>query len=56
LIAGASKAVMSKIMAHDGAAAALATTMAQAAEQAGRQENPTTFRPGAGIPTAEPAT
>jgi limonene 1,2-monooxygenase len=50
LMAGASKAVMSKIMAHDGAAAAMATTMAQMAERAARQETDTTFRPGAGIP------
>jgi limonene 1,2-monooxygenase len=33
LIGGASAAVMSKIMAHEGAAAALATTMAQMAER-----------------------
>ncbi len=50
LMAGASKAVMSKIMSHDGAAAAMATTMAQMAERAARQESDTTFRPGAGIP------
>ena len=55
LMAGASKAVMSKIMAHEGAAAAMATTMAQAAERAARQENDTTFRPGPGIPTADAA-
>jgi len=61
LIGGASAAVMSKIMSHEGAAAALATTMAQMAErQAARQakstadepENDPTFRPGAGLPRA----
>jgi limonene 1,2-monooxygenase len=61
LIGGASAAVMSKIMAHEGAAAALATTMAQMAERqaartakadADQPENDTTFRPGAGLPRA----
>ena len=61
LIGGASAAVMSKIMAHEGAAAALATTMTQMAErQAARRakaaehepENDPTFRPGAGLPSA----
>jgi limonene 1,2-monooxygenase len=52
LMAGASAAVMSKIMSHDGAAAAMATTMAQIAERNQRNENETTFRPGAGLPTA----
>jgi len=61
LIGGASAAVMSKSMAHEGAAAALATTMAQMAErQAARQakstsdepDNDPTFRPGAGLPRA----
>ena len=57
LIGGASAAVMSKILAHDGAAAAMATTMAQMAERAAARaakneepENDTTFRPGAGLP------
>ncbi|MEO5899799.1 MAG: LLM class flavin-dependent oxidoreductase [Ilumatobacteraceae bacterium] len=54
LMAGASKAVMSKIMAHEGAAAAMATTMQQAKERAEREENDPTFRPGAGLPQAEP--
>ena len=35
---GASRAVMSKIMAHDGAAQALATTMEQMAQRARRDE------------------
>ena len=51
LMGAVGKAVMSKIMAHDGAAAALATTLEQrkaAAEaQTSRQ---TEFRPGAGVP------
>jgi limonene 1,2-monooxygenase len=54
LMAGASKAVVSKILAHDGAAAALATTMAQAAQAAADKDAPkqSEFRPGAGVPTA----
>ena len=57
LIGGASAAVMSKILAHDGAAAAMATTMAQMAERAAARkakndepDNDPIFRPGAGIP------
>jgi limonene 1,2-monooxygenase len=53
LIGGATAAVMSKIMAHEGAAAAMATTMAQMAERAARQQgkaNDPTFRPGPGLP------
>ena len=57
LIGGASAAVMSKILAHEGAAAAMATTMAQMAERAAARtakneepENDPTFRPGAGLP------
>ena len=57
LISGASAAVMSKILAHDGAAAAMATTMAQMAERAAARkakhdgpDNDPTFRPGAGLP------
>ena len=38
LMGGASRAVMSKIMAHDGAAQALATTMEQMAQRARRDE------------------
>ncbi len=59
LIAGASAAVMSKILAHEGATQAMATTMAQmaaAAEAAaarGSTAGDTTFRPGAGLPDAD---
>jgi limonene 1,2-monooxygenase len=49
LIAGASAAVMQKIMAHDGAQAAMVTTMQQMAERAHQRES--AFRPGAGVPT-----
>ena len=59
LIGGASAAVMSKIMGHEGAAAAMATTMTQMAERAAarkakneKPENDPTFRPGAGLPNA----
>jgi limonene 1,2-monooxygenase len=52
LMGGASRAVMSKIMAHEGAAAAMATTMEQMkARQANGSGEETTFRPGAGLPT-----
>jgi limonene 1,2-monooxygenase len=56
LMSGASAAVISKIMAHEGASAAMATTMAQMAERAAARkakdepENDPTFRPGAGLP------
>ncbi len=50
LMAGASKAVMSKIMGHEGAAKAMATTMQQMAAAREKQENDPTFRPGAGFP------
>lgn len=53
LMGAAGKAVMSKIMAHDGAAAALATTMEQRKAAAERQASrQTEFRPGAGVPDA----
>lgn len=62
LMAGAGAAVMSKIMSHEGAAAALATTMQQMADArsaasdrkagAGPKNDPT-FRPGGGLPDAE---
>jgi limonene 1,2-monooxygenase len=48
LIAGASAAVMQKIMAHEGAQAAMVTTMQQMAERGARRES--AFRPGAGVP------
>jgi limonene 1,2-monooxygenase len=50
LMAGASKAVVSKIMANDKAAAAMATTMQQAA--ASKQHRQSEFRPGSGLPTS----
>lgn len=63
LMAGASAAVMSKILAHEGAAQAMATTMSQmaaaaeAARAKGESKGDTTFRPGAGLPdAARPAT
>lgn len=55
LMAGASQAVMSKIMAHNGAAAAMATTMQQFAERRERHDNDPRFRPGAGRLPAGPA-
>ena len=51
LIGGASRAVMSKIMAHDGAAKAMATTIEQMAAQQAANQDDATFRPGAGVPT-----
>ncbi|MCU0260501.1 MAG: LLM class flavin-dependent oxidoreductase [Ilumatobacteraceae bacterium] len=52
LMAGAGAAVMSKIMSHQGAAAAMATTMQQMAERAASTSEPeqTEFRPGGGLP------
>jgi limonene 1,2-monooxygenase len=47
LMGGASRAVMAKIMSHDGAAKAMATTMEQM--QRARADD-AVFRPGAGIP------
>lgn len=58
LMAGATAAVMSKIMAHEGAAQAMATTMAQMAEAAKTRPpgtTDTTFRPGAGLADAHQA-
>jgi limonene 1,2-monooxygenase len=58
LMAGASAAVISKIMSHEGAAKALATTMEQMAAEAAKKasgeqkaEPESAFRPGAGLPT-----
>ncbi|MGA0894911.1 MAG: LLM class flavin-dependent oxidoreductase [Ilumatobacteraceae bacterium] len=56
LMKGATAAVLSKIMSHDGAAKAMATTMQQAAERAARasargDSNDPDFRPGGGLPT-----
>jgi limonene 1,2-monooxygenase len=57
LMGGAAAAVLSKILAHEGAAAAMATTMAQIAERAAARKvkneapaNDPDFRPGAGLP------
>ena len=52
LMAGAGAAVMSKIMSHDGAAQAMAVTMANMAKARERGTSDTTFRPGAGLATA----
>ena len=50
LMGGASRAVMSKIMSHEGAAAAMATTMEKIkSQQAG---DDATFRPGVGVPAS----
>jgi limonene 1,2-monooxygenase len=61
LIAGAGRAVMAKVMAHDGAAAAMAVTMQQMAERQAKRAPRTQpeFRPGGGLPlqeTIDPAT
>jgi hypothetical protein len=48
-MASAGAAVMQKIMAHEGAQAAMVTTMQQMAARAGQRES--AFRPGAGVPT-----
>ena len=50
LIASASAAVMQKIMAHEGAQAAMVTTMQQMSSRSAKRE--AAFRPGAGVPTA----
>jgi limonene 1,2-monooxygenase len=57
LMAGASAAIMNKIMSDPNAAAAMATTMQQVAARAakakeqGEPENDPVFRPGGGLPT-----
>jgi limonene 1,2-monooxygenase len=60
LMGGATAAVLNKILAHDGAAAAMATTMAQMAERAAARQakadgpaNDPAFRPGAGLPNPQ---
>jgi limonene 1,2-monooxygenase len=55
LMAGASAAVMNKIMADPTAAAAMATTMQQMQARMAKQENDPVFRPGGGLPTGESA-
>ncbi|MFT3851826.1 MAG: LLM class flavin-dependent oxidoreductase [Ilumatobacteraceae bacterium] len=52
LMAGASKAVMAKIMSDEKATAALGVTMQQIAERKAKQANDPVFRPGGGIPGA----
>ena len=57
LMGGASKAVVSKIMSHEGAAAAMKTTIEQAAaakavRPTGDADEQSDFRPGAGLPTS----
>jgi len=52
LMAGASKAVMAKIMENDKAQAALGVTMPQMAERKAQHGNDPVFRPGAGVPQA----
>ena len=62
LMAGAGAAIMSKIMSHEGASAALATTRQQmaaarattinTATEGDAPKNDPTFRPGGGLPTA----
>ena len=51
LMAGASAAIMSKIMADQSAAAAMATTMQQMQARMAQKENDPVFRPGGGLPT-----
>jgi limonene 1,2-monooxygenase len=52
LMAGASAAVMQKIMANPKAAEAMAITMQQMADRSAATERATTFRPGGGLPDA----
>ena len=52
LMAGASRAVMAKIMESEAASAALGVTMQQMAERKAAQGNDPEFRPGAGVPQA----
>ena len=51
LMAGASAAVMSKIMGDEKAAAAMGVTMQQMQARMAKQENDPQFRPGGGLPT-----
>ena len=53
LMAGASAAVMSKIMGDEAAAKAMATTMQQMAARNAGKENDPVFRPGGGLPTGD---
>ena len=52
-MSGAGKAVVSKILANERAAAALQTTMERAAQAAAAKEaTQSEFRPGGGLPTS----
>ena len=51
LMGGATQAVLSKILAHEGAAEAMATTMQQAADAAEKGPKQSEFRPGGGLPS-----
>jgi limonene 1,2-monooxygenase len=53
LMAGASAAVMSKIMGDEKAAAAMGVTMQQMQARMAKQENDPVFRPGGGLPTPD---
>ncbi len=58
LMGAASKAVASKIFSHAGAAAAMQTTLEQAArakadKESGAADTQSEFRPGAGVPTGD---
>jgi len=55
LMAGASAAVMSKIMGDEKAAAAMGVTMQQMQARMAKQENDPVFRPGGGLPTTDAA-
>jgi limonene 1,2-monooxygenase len=55
LMAGASRAVMSKIMSHQGASQAMATTIANMTKDREAGTGDTTFRPGAGLAEAHTA-
>ncbi len=51
LMGGASRAVLSKIMSHEGAAAAMATTREKMKAQQGADD--AVFRPGVGVPASD---
>ena len=53
LMGGATQAVLSKILAHEGAAEAMATTMQQAADAAEKGPKQSEFSPGGGLPSSE---
>ena len=49
-MAGATAAIMQKVMAHDGASKAMAITMQQMAAAAEARTSQLEFRPGAALP------